>query len=75
MPSKVTRSTNEDKIGWLIAHNDMWKMSPNVVAMLDTIANGFVEAGLVVSAKNVSDVSTLKLITKAAKRMREESHT
>jgi hypothetical protein len=53
----------------------MWKMSPNVVAMLDTIANGFVEAGLVVSAKNVSDVSTLKLITKAAKRMREESHT
>ena len=75
MPSNVTRSTNEDKIVWLLNHQAIWKKNDDVEDMLDTIANGFVEAGLVVSAKNVSDTSTLKLITKAAKRMREESHT
>jgi len=71
MGSQVTKSSNEDKIKWLTAHPETWVKIHDTQAMIDNIAEGFVEAGLIVSTRNASAVSILKLVSKTSKRMRE----
>jgi len=65
------RATNQEKINWLLDHEDLWSKDHDAEEMLNAIAKGFFEASLVAAPRYVSDSSTFKLIQRAAVIARE----